>query len=152
MTALLVVALLAAPPVAAPGAAAFERVKKLEGNWKSKDGSTLSVRVTASGTAVVGSLTGGDHALVSVTVFRVEAGELQAAFDGRGHGALRHQSATEQVVRLEARPDGAKAPVMTLSLAIKDAENFTWSVTTRTGPKDEEESIDFTREYVETLK
>lgn len=165
MTALFVVVLLAAPPVTAvpvmdrpvmdrgvAGAEVFERMKKLEGNWKSKEGHTLSVRVTASGRAVVTSLMAVDRSLESVTVFRLEGGELQGAFDGASHGVLRLQGASELLVKLEARPDGAKSPVVALSLAIPDADNLVWSVTTRAGPKDEEASTDFAREYVETLK
>jgi hypothetical protein len=148
---LLVLALLAAPPVAPTGVVVFDRLKKLEGNWKSKDGQSLSVRVTASGRAVVGSLTGADHALVSVTVFHLEGTELVAAFDGALHGALRLSSATERLAKLEARSDPS-SPLLWLSLVTKDADSLTFAVTTRNGANDVEEATALTREYVETLK
>lgn len=152
MTALLVVALLAAPPVASPGAVAFERLKKLEGNWRSAEGRVFSVRILAGGQAVVGSLTGPAQALLSVTVFRLEGGELIAVHDGSARGVLRLSSSSERLLKLEARPEGAKASLVALALGFKEAERLNLSLTTRAGPKDVEEATDFKREYLETLK
>jgi hypothetical protein len=152
MTALLVVALLAAPPVASPGAVAFERLKKLEGNWRSAEGRVLSVRVLSGGLAVVGSLTGPAQALLSVTVFHLEGGELVGVHNGAARGLLRLSASSERLLKLEARPEGAKATLVALGLAFKEAERLTLSITTRVGAKDVEESTDFKREYLETLK
>jgi sarcosine oxidase gamma subunit len=140
MTLALVVALLAANPTpgerATPAAAAFERVKKLEGNWRSADGSVLSVRVVQGGATVVEQLTQGGR-LVSVTIYRLEGAELLATIDAAAHAVHRLAATSPTSLRFEA-------PGAWLVLATRDAESLKRE--TRGG------AVEFTREYVETLK
>lgn len=143
---LLTIALLAASPAPAPSspvdaATAFERLKKLEGNWKSKE-LAVTFRIIAGGAAVVETVTataGADKSLVSVSVFRVEAGELVATVDADTHQVLKASSASTSAMHFEVK--GAS-----LTLSMKDADNLHRESSTR-GSK-----ADFTREYVDTLK
>jgi hypothetical protein len=136
MTLALVVAVLAANPTPGEKAApAFERVKKLEGNWRAADGSVLSLRVV-QGAAVVEQLTQGGR-LVSVTVYRLEGVELVATIDASAHAVYRLAATSPTSLRFEA-------PGAWLVLATRDAESLKRE--TRGG------AMEFTREYVETLK
>jgi hypothetical protein len=139
---LISLALLAASP--APSSSvdagpAFERLKKLEGNWKSKD-LWVSFRVITGGAAVVETVTAGaDKSLVSVTVFRVEAGELVATVDADTHQALKATSASGSAMHFEGKG-------VALTLGMKDADNLHRESSTKAA------KADFTREYVDTLK
>lgn len=149
MTALLVAALLMAPP---GSVATFERLKSLQGNWRSSDGRVLSVRLTASGGAVVASLAGADKSLTSVTVFRLDGDELVGLHDGLSHALFRPIVATERLIKLAARPEGPRPHVVAIAYALKSPDSLTLTITTRTAGRDADEAIDFEREYLETLK
>ncbi len=144
-----------APPVAAlDDAAAFERVKKLEGSWKSeaKDGAQyVLVRVVAGGTAVLETVTGVDRtSITSVTVYALEGGELVATHHG-ATGATRLKAKSLDGQALGFEPVSKEPKVSSLSLVV--AENKLrqdWVV--REGYRDVKKSVALLREYVDTLK
>ncbi len=140
---LLSLALLAASPAPASPSVdagpAFERLKKLEGNWKSKD-LWVSFRVITGGAALVETVTAGaDKSLVSVTVFRVESGELVATVDADTHQALKATTVSGSGMHFEGKG-------VALTFGMKDADNLHRESSTRAAKGD------FTREYVDTLK
>jgi hypothetical protein len=144
MTFALVTALLFANPTPADkpatdkgpdAAAAFERLKKLEGNWRSKDGQVLALRVV-QGQAVVEQLTQAGK-LVSVTVYRLEGGELLATVDADSHGALKLTTATAQALKFDGHAAG-------LTLTTPNADLLKREL--KAG------AVEFSREYVDTLK
>jgi hypothetical protein len=143
MTLLALVLLTATPVPVVDAYAVFDRFKKLEGNWKSKDGLELSFRVISGGSAVVETLTSGpDKVLVSVTVFRIEGADLVATVDAETHQVLKAASALLGVIRF----DLAKAGTV-LAYATKDPDALRRETAGKTS-----KATDFTREYVDTLK
>ncbi len=144
---LLALALLTATPAPALDApAVLERFKKLEGNWKSKDGLELSFRVISGSNAVVETLTTGpDKLLVSVTVFRLEGAELLATVDADTHQILKATSAALGVIRFDLTRGGGTV----LAYATKDPDALRRETV---GKGNTSKAADFTREYVDTLK
>jgi hypothetical protein len=140
MTFALIAALLVANPAPADkapdaAAAAFERLKKLEGNWRSKDGQVLALRVV-QGQAVVEQLTQAGK-LVSVTVYRVEGAELLATVDAEAHAALKLTNATAQALKFEGHGASVTLATPTADLLKRELKAS---------------AVEFTREYVDTLK
>lgn len=136
--------LLSAPP--ADGAAAFERLKALEGNWKSgeKDAAKyVSLRVISNATAVLEMVTGADRTKVlSAAVYHLEGGKLVLAHYGAA-GAP----------RLEARPgklefEAKGGPVTLVTLTPKGDDKLLHETVSSTGKA----ALELTREYVDTLK
>lgn len=158
--AFLVALSLAAPPAAAPAPAvdanaAFERLKKLEGAWKTdaKDGPVqyVALRLIAAGTAVLETNTAADRTTItSVTVYSFEGSKLIATHYGSGGTS-----------RLEF--SGADAAALKFDSAVKDARvGGLWLVvkqnklrqewTTRESGRDVKKALELLSEYVDTLK
>ena len=151
MGALLAGLLLLVPAAAPDGAAAFERLKKLEGNWRSRDGQTVSLRLIGSGHAVLETVgLASDRGLSSVSVFRLEGPDLVLVHDGEdGHAVLKFLLTTPDTLRFEAP---ARAGPVAVTLTLRDAETLRRTVVTRAGGKDLSRGTDYTREYLDTLK
>ncbi len=149
-------ALLAALTVSAPtdGSAAFERLKKLEGSWKTdaKDGPVQYVllRIVGNG-AVLETTTGPDRTTVtSATVYSLEGTDLVATNHGLG-GASRFKvkDADQAAVRFDGLSKDAR--VLAIALVTKD-NKLTIEQTVREGGKEAKKSLTLLREYVDTLK
>jgi hypothetical protein len=153
MPALLLGLLLAGPLAALDGTAAFERLKKLEGNWRSKDGQTVSLRAIGAGDAVLETVgLGSEKSLSAVAVYRLEGSELVVLHDGEGHAALRFLPTSADALRFEIRPDPARVGLVSVTLSVKDVDTLRRTVVTRAQGKDTARSTDYTREYLDTLK
>jgi hypothetical protein len=156
MRALLLLLLLAAPAAAPEGAPAFERLKKLEGNWHAKDGQTLAVRLINGGEAVLETVgLGADRGLASVALYRLEGGELLATHDGEAHAVLRFLPTTAETLRFEARAEPGKpapAGLASVTLTVRDAETLRRVTVLRVQGKEVARAVDYTREYLDTLK
>lgn len=136
---------LAAGPV--DGAAALQKLKSLEGTWKSdaKSGASqfASWRALAGASAVLETVSFQDKTKLDVViVYALEAGELTATvYEGPEVSRLKLTSASETQLQFSA----GKVPTLTLSLA--DARlKSQWTV------KDQKRSLEVLREYVDTLK
>jgi hypothetical protein len=140
---------------ASEGTAAFERLKKLEGNWRAKDGQTVSLRLVGSGVAVLEQVgAGADRALASVVVYRLEGAELVAAQDGEGHSRLRlvPGAGNADALRFEARLEAGQGGLVSVTLGTRDAGTLRRVVVTRAQGKDTTRVTEYTREYLDTLK
>jgi hypothetical protein len=151
LTALLLSTLLSVTPSKpgpADGPAAFERLKKLSGAWRSKDAQALTLRVLAGGGAVLEMRTSGsEQTLGAVTVYRLEGGELIAERDGARHSVLRLASASgEQLVFAD------KASGTTLTLSTASAGSLQVALVFRADAGEAGSAATFVREYVDTLK
>lgn len=145
----------AAPAATVDGAAAFERVKKLEGSWKTdgKDGAVqyVAIRLVANGSAVLETTTAADRTSVtSVTVYALEGNELVATNHGTGgQSKLKASGNAGDTVKFDGVTKDAR--VSGLTFVIKDSKlRQEWQV--REGGRDVKKSIDLLREYVDTLK
>ncbi len=149
-------ALLAALAVAAPtdGSAAFDRLKKLEGSWKTdvKDGPIQYVLLRVVGSnAVLETTTGPDRTTVtSATLYSLEGAELLASNHGPG-GASRFKlkDADQTAVRFDGNTKEAR--VLAIALVTKD-NKLVLEQTVREGGKEAKKSLTLLREYVDTLK
>lgn len=127
---------------AAPdGNAAYEKLKTLEGSWKtgSKDAPVfVTLRLVAGGSAVMETTTdAGRSNTTSITVYAIENGELVATrHDASGASRFKFKDAADGAIHFV---DGARA----LSLTIKESK-----LKLETG----KQSLDLLREYVDTLK
>lgn len=155
--ALFVALSLAAPP-AAPAVdanAAFERIKKLEGSWKTdaKDGPLQYVtwRLVAGGTAVLETTTAADRTTVSsAVIYSFEGTHLIATHHGSGGSSKLELSGSDPTfVKFDS---GAKdARVSGLVLTMKQNKlRQEWA--TREGGRDVKKALDLLSEYVDTLK
>jgi len=158
----LALALVVSAPPAAPapaatldGAAAFERVKKLEGSWKTdgKDGAVqyVAIRLVANGSAVLETTTAADRTSVtSVTVYALEGTELVATnHSAGGQSKLKASTNAGDTLKFDGLTKDAK--VSGLHFVIKESKlRQEWQV--REGGKDVKKAIDLLREYVDTLK
>ncbi|MGV3622577.1 MAG: hypothetical protein ACO1OB_17290 [Archangium sp.] len=149
-------ALLAALAVAAPtdGSAAFERLKKLEGSWKTdaKDGPVQYVLLrVVGGNAVLETTTGPDRTtVISATVYSLEGTELTASNHGVGGASrLKVKDADQTGVRFDG--SAKEARVAGISLITKD-NKLMLEQTVREGGKEVKKSLTLLREYVDTLK
>ena len=154
--AFLVALSLTAPP-AAPAIdanAAFERLKKMEGSWKTdpKDGPVqyVALRVIAGGTAVLETTTAADRTTVtSATVYSLEGPRLVAAHHGAG-GSSRLELSGSDAASLKF--EGAKeARVATLALLSKQ-NKLRQELTTRESGREVKKGLDLLSEFVDTLK
>lgn len=153
---------LASPPAATAaatagtidGSAAFDRVKKLEGSWKTdakEAAQYVTVRLVAGGTAVLETVTGADRTNVtSMTVYALEGGELVATHYGTtGATRLRVKAVDGQNVVFE--PNSKEPKVLGLTLAVAEGKlKQDWAV--REGYREVKKSVALLREYVDTLK
>ncbi|MBL8913775.1 MAG: hypothetical protein JNM17_23940 [Archangium sp.] len=148
--------LVSAPPAAAADSnALFEKLKKLEGSWKSdgKDGPVqyVTIRLVANGTSVLETTTGSDRvALTSVTVYAFEGTDLMATNHGSGGGSkLKASSAGGDSLKFDGSAKDAR--VASISLVVKD-NKLRQEWTTRENGREVKKSIELLREYVDTLK
>lgn len=149
-------ALLAALAVAAPtdGSAAFERLKKLEGSWKTdaKDGPVQYVMLRiVGGNAVLETTTGPDRTtVVSATVYSLEGSDVLASNHGVGGvSRLKLKDADQVAIRFDG--SAKEARIVAVSLATRD-NKLVLEQTIREGGKEAKKSLTLLREYVDTLK
>lgn len=136
--------LLTAPP--ADGAAAFEKLKALEGNWKAgeKDATKyVSLRVISNATAVLEMVTAADRTKVlSATVYHLDGGKLVLTHYGSA-GAPRLEA---KGGKLEF--EGKGGPVTSVTLTPRGDDKLVHETVSSAGKA----SLELTREYVDTLK
>lgn len=153
---------LASPPATAAavaagavdGPAAFERVKKLEGSWKTdakEAAQYVMVRLVAGGTAVLETVTGADRTNVtSMTVYAMEGAELVATHYG-ATGATRLRVKSLDGQQLVFEPHSKEPKVLGLTLGLAEGKlKQDWAL--REGYREVKKSVALLREYVDTLK
>ncbi len=155
--AILVALSLAAPPgaPAADANAAFERLKKMEGSWKTdaKEGPVqyVALRLIAGGTAVLETTTGADRTTVtSATIYALEGPKLVAMHHGPG-GASRLELSGSDAASLKFDGSAKEARVATLALVSKPSK-LRQEFTTRESGREVKKGLDLLSEFVDTLK
>jgi hypothetical protein len=151
--------LLAAPPVPAAlpdGAAGFEKLKKLEGSWKTdaKAGPVqyVTLRLIGAGSSLLETSTGADRSTVNAAaVYTFEGQKLVVTHYGGG-GTSRLELAAggdANTVRFEGASKDARVSglVMTLTATRLVQE---WMV--REGGREVKKTLELQREYLDTLK
>ncbi|MEW5742530.1 MAG: hypothetical protein AB1938_26670 [Myxococcota bacterium] len=149
-------AALAGPP-AGQAKAAFERLVKLDGTWKSQgkeEAVYVTWRVIAGGSAVLETVSNADKTKVtSATIYSVEGDELVASHFGDGAAAhprllLKAQDAAK--LRFEVADAPKVAHVASLQLVSKgeDVVTVEWSQAGGKGRR----AVELKREYLDTLK
>lgn len=164
MTALLLVAaLFGAPPAASAkidGRAAFEQLKKLEGNWKAeKEQTFLQLRVIASGSAVLETMTGADKTkIVMTSVYSLDGNELvMSHYCGQGNQPFMKMKTAAPNLRLESvkvvnLPDPKASHMSAVTFIVKDADNLTQEWDNTKAGAVTKIVFPFIREYANTLK
>lgn len=158
--AFLVALSLTAPPSAAAapvvdGNAAFERLKKLEGSWKTdaKDGPVqyVTLRLVGAGTAVLETTTGPDRtALISAVIYSFEGTRLVATHHGSGGTSrLELVGSDASVIKFDGSPREAR--VAGLVLTVKE-NKLRQDWTTRESGREVKKSLELLREFIDTLK
>ena len=158
--------LIAAPPASAPrldGKAAFEAMKRLEGSWKAegKETSYLTLRVIASGTAVLETITGTDRTkIVMTSIYSLDGAELVMSHYGidgnQPHLKLKSMEGGKELhfettgVTNLANP--AASHVAAVALVVKDSDHLTQEWENLTAGKSTKIVFAFQREYLDTLK
>lgn len=145
---------LAAPP-ALDTNAAFERLKKMEGSWKTdaKDGPVqyVTLRLVAAGTAVLETTTAADRTtIVSATIYSFEGSKLVATHHGSG-GTSRLELSGADPAQLKFDSSAKDVRVAALALVVKQSK-LRQEFTTRESGRDVKKSLDLLSEYVDTLK
>lgn len=137
---------------------AFERLKKLEGSWKTdaKDGPVqyVTLRVVANGTAVLETTTAADRTTVtSATIYSFEGTRLIATHHGAGGTSrLELSGADPAMLKFDANAKDAKdARVSMLALVVKQ-NKLRQELTTRESGREVKKGLDLLSEYVDTLK
>lgn len=147
----------AAPP-AGQARAAFERLAKLDGNWKSQskdDVVFVTWRVIANGQAVLETVSNADHTKVtSATIYSVEGDDLVASHYGAeaAHPRLVLKAQEAARLRFEATEAPKTAYVSSLLFVQKADDVLTLEWTTTSGGKATKRAVDVKREYLDTLK
>ncbi|MFZ5441016.1 MAG: hypothetical protein ACOZQL_13495 [Myxococcota bacterium] len=146
----------AAPAPVAPavdGTAAFERLKKLEGGWKSdaKEPQFVMLRLVANGTAVLETVTGADRtAVLSATIYAFEGTELVATHYGSGGTShLKLKELDASTLRFEGTSKEARLAAVTVTT--KDPK-LKLEITVRENGREAKRALELLREYVDTLK
>ena len=166
MNALLVVAALfvaGAPPPAAPkvdGRAAFEQLKKLEGNWKAeKEATFLQLRVISGGSAVLETMTGTDRTKITMTsIYSLDGTELvMTHYSGQGNQPYMKLKTVAPNLRFEAvrvtnLADPKDSHMSAVTFVVKDADNLTQEWDNAKGGTVSKIVFPFIREYANTLK
>ncbi len=165
MNPLLVVAALCiagAPPAAAKldGRAAFEQLKKLEGNWKAeKEATFLQLRVVCSGSAVLETMTGADRTqIVMTSVYSLDGNELvMTHYSGEGNAPVMKLKAAAPHLRFEMTKvtnltDPKAAHMAGVTFVVKDADNLTQEWDSAKAGSVTKIVFPFIREYANTLK
>lgn len=155
--------LVAAPPPAAgvklDGKAAFEQLKKLEGNWLAeKEKTYLQLRVVANGSAVLETMTGDDRTkILSTSVYSVDGAELvMIHYGSQGNQPSMKLKAVTPHLRFEAvkvaNLDPKAGHMSAVAFVVKDADTMTqeWDVTK--GGAVTKTAFALKREYANTLK
>jgi hypothetical protein len=150
-------AALGAPPVG-QAKAAFERLTKLDGSWKSEGKHPVYVtwRVIAGGAAVLETVSAADRTrLTSATVYAMEGDKLVASHFGDGAAAhprlmLKAQDATTLRFEVASAEVPKEAHVASLELVTKgdDVVTLEWA---QAGGK-ARRTVELKREYLDTLK
>ena len=151
---------LAAPP-AAPAAApldanqAFERLKKMEGSWKTdaKDGPVqyVTLRLIAGGSAVLETTTAADRTTVtSATIYSWDGIKLIATHHGGG-GTSRLELSGMDPSQLKFDALTKDVRVAALALVVKQSK-LRQEYTTRESGREQKKALDLLSEYVDTLK
>lgn len=150
-------ALAAAP--AGQGKAAFERLAKLDGNWKSlakDDVVFVTWRLIAKGSAVLETVSNSDKTQVtSATVYTLDGDELVASHFGEEatRPRLTLKAAEAGRLRFEAGAEAAKvAHVSAVLLVVKGDDVVSLEWTTTKGGKPSRRAVELKREYLDTLK
>lgn len=147
---------LAAPPAAPLDTnAAFERLKKMEGSWKTdaKDGPIqyVTLRVVAGGTAVLETTTAADRTTITAaTIYSFEGTKLVATHHGAG-GTSRLELSGADPSQLKFDGSSKDMRVTALALVVKQSK-LRQEFTTRESGRDVKKSLDLLSEYVDTLK
>jgi hypothetical protein len=157
----------AAPPAAAKpdGRAAFEALKKLEGNWKTdgkdpKDLTFLQLRVVSNGTAVLETMTGGDKTkILATSVYSLDGGELvMTHYSGQANQPHMRLKAIEgKDLKFETTTvtnlfSPQAAHMNAVAFLVKDGDHLTQEWESLTAGKSAKTAYAFQREYVDTLK
>lgn len=138
--------------------AAFERLTKLDGNWKSQskdDVVFVTWRVIANGQAVLETVSNADHTKVtSATIYSVEGDELVASHFGAeaAHPRLVLKAQEAGRLRFDAADATKAAHVSGLLLVQKADDVVMLEWTTISGGKPTRRAVDLKREYLDTLK
>lgn len=150
----------APPPPAAPAAGvdgntAYERLKKLEGSWKTdaKDGPVqyVTLRLVGAGTALLETTTGPDRtAVTSAVIYSFEGTRLVATHHGSGGTSRLEVSGSDaSTIKFDGSPHDAR--VAALVLTVKE-NKLRQEWTTREGGHEVKKSLDLLREFIDTLK
>ena len=154
----------AAPAAAAPpkvdGRAAFEQLKKLEGNWSAEKASTfLSLRVVSGGSAVLETMTGADRTkIVMTSIYSLDGNELvMTHYCGQGNQPyMKLKTAAPnlrfEMVRVTNLPDPKASHMSGVTFIVKDADNLTQEWDNTKAGTVSKIVFPFTREYANTLK
>lgn len=148
---------LSAGPTAPPPDtnAAFERLKKMEGSWKTdgKDGPVqyVTLRLVGAGTAVLETTTAADRTTItSATIYSFEGNKLIATHHGSG-GTSRLELTGSDAAALKFDGTAKDARIATLALVVKQ-NKLRQEFTTRESGRDVKKALDLLSEYVDTLK
>jgi hypothetical protein len=147
---------LAAPPAAPLDAnQAFERLKKMEGSWKTdaKDGPVqyVALRLIAGGSAVLETTTAADRTTVtSATIYSWEGTKLIATHHGSG-GTSRLELSGMDPSQLKFDSLAKDVRVAALALVVKQSK-LRQEFTTRESGREQKKALDLLSEYVDTLK
>lgn len=154
MLALLVMLCVSAPSTADANAA-FERLGKLEGVWKTdpKEGPVqyVTLRLVAGGAAVLETTSSAEKtSLTGVTVFAFEGTELIAMRHGSGGSArLRLAQVDGASLRFESTLKTARIAGLLLTL---NAGKLKQEWSTREAGREAKKGFEMTREYLDVLK
>lgn len=166
MNSLWVIALLVAGAPAAPagpkvdGKAAFEQLKKLEGNWKAeKEQTWLQLRVVANGSAVLETMTGADRTKITTTsIYSLDGGELvMTHYSAQGNQSSLKLKATApnlrfELVKVSNLSDPKAAHMSAVTFVGKDADTLTQEWESTKAGAVAKLVLPFIREYANTLK
>ncbi|GEM_PF-2802784 len=162
MTALmLVAALLAATPAPAKvdGRAAFEQLKKLEGNWKAeKEAASLQLRVIANGSAVLATMTGDDKTkIVMASIYSLDGNELvMSHYDSGNQPSMKLKTATPhlrfELVKVTNLTDPKASHMAAVTFVVKDADHLSLEWDNAKAGAVNRIVFPFIREYANTLK
>lgn len=157
--------LLAAPPAAPPapkldGKAAFEQLKKLEGNWVAeKEKTYLQLRVIAGGSAVLETMTAEDRTkIVETSIYSVDGAELVMTHYGQqGNQPFMKLKAVNPHLRFESvkvanLTDPKAGHMSAVAFVVKDADTMSQEWDQSKAGAVTKVVFPFKREYANTLK
>lgn len=159
--ALIAALVLAAPPASAPaaapdGTAGFEKLKKLEGSWKTdaKAGPAqyVTLRFIGAGISLLETSTGADRSTVNAAaVYTFEGQKLVVMHYGGGGTSRLELTAGGDANTVKFEGTSKDARVAALTLTLKDTKLVQeWTV--REGGREVKKTLELQREYLDTLK